>query len=262
MGGAARFAKPFVPGANIDLSGAVPAGVVAPVYGAHLPKQAAEDTHGGTAAAAPPGPSTRRPRISVASLRQAKRALRAEMTAVRAAWSGDAAAAARAVRERFLGLFADAAPPPSVSGYWPIADELDPRPLLEALCRRGWACALPVVVARGAPLSFRRWRPGGRLAAGPFGLREPCPDAPDVVPDVVIAPMLAADPAGRRLGYGGGFYDRTIAALRAASTVCVVAVGYDAQLRAAVPAGAGDQRVDWVLSEARTLRCAAARQGE
>ena len=183
------------------------------------------------------------------------------MTAARAAWNGDAVAAAAAVRDRFLGLFAHADPPPAISGYWPIDTELDPRPLLEALCRRGWTCALPCVVARGEPLSFRCWRPGDRLADGLFGIAEPCPEAHHVMPDIVVAPMLAADPAGCRLGYGGGFYDRTIGALRAASTVCVIAIGYDVQIRKAVPAGAGDQRVDWVLSEVRTLRCGAQGRG-
>ncbi len=221
--------------------------------------------YGRSAAAAPPtarpSPAQGRPRIRVTSLREAKRALRAEMAATRAAWNGDQAAAALALRDQFLALFVDAAPPSVAAGYWPIGDELDPRPLLDALCGRGWTCALPVVVARGEPLSFRRWRPGDRLVTAGFGLSEPHPDAPDAVPDIVIAPMLAADPAGRRLGYGGGFYDRTVGKLRAASTVTVVAIGYDVQIRGAVPASATDQRVDWVLSEARTVRCSTARQG-
>ncbi len=265
-GGAARFAKPFVPGANIYLSGAVPAGVAASVYGAHLLTQAAEGTYGRPAAAAPPAVSSpcreRSRRIPVANVAQAKQALRLEMRAARAARGGDGAAAALAVRDRFLALFGDARPSSAASGYWPIGDELDPRPLLEALCARGWTCALPVVRGRGKPLYFRCWQPGDRLIASGLRLCEPGPDAPESVPAMVVAPMLAADPAGRRLGYGGGYYDRTIHALRATAAVTVVAIGYDVQIRPGVPADTGDQRVDWVLSETRAVRCAAPLQEE
>ena len=233
------------------------------VYGAHLQKQAAEDSHGRSAEAAPSTARYRRVRIAEASLREAKRALRGEMTAARAAYSAmysdDGAAAAHAVRDRFVAAFAEARPAAAVSGYWPIGGEIDPRPLLQALHDRGWICALPIVEAPGLPLAFRRWRPGEALVAASFGLNEPARDAAPVVPDVVIAPMLAADRAGHRLGYGGGFYDRTIRGLREAGEVNVVAIGYDLQIQPAVPAGDGDAVVDWVLSERRAVRCAANR---
>ena len=164
--------------------------------------------------------------------------------------------AARAVRDRFVDRFGDRVDGAAVSAYWPIGDELDARPLLHAMAERGAVCALPAVAGRGRPLVFRRWRPGDSLVRARFGLSEPPETAPPVTPDIVVAPLLAVDPAGRRLGYGGGFYDRTIAALRHRGEVLVIGIGYDVQVRASVPAGAGDRRVDWVVTEKRVLRCA------
>ena len=198
-----------------------------------------------------------RSRIDDESVRRAKHALRAQKTAARTARPDDGGAAAHLVRDRFIEAFAAARPKAAVSAYWPMGDELDPCPLLNALFDRGWVCALPVVEARGMPLTFRRWQPGDVLAAAHFGLSEPGPEAPIVAPDIVIAPMLAADPAGRRLGYGGGYYDRTIKTLRATRAIIVVAIGYDLQICPAVPTTANDEPVDWVISENRALRCAA-----
>ena len=79
-----------------------------------------------------------------------------------------------------------------------------------------------------------------------------------MTPDIVIAPLLAVDSAGRRLGHGGGYYDRTIAALRRGGEVVAVGIGYDVQIRDSVPAGPGDMRVDWVVSEKRIVDCAEA----
>lgn len=99
-----------------------------------------------------------------------------------------------------------------VGGYWPIGDELDPRFLLHALERAGYAIALPVVAAKEGPLTFRRWGLGDALEEGPYGTYHPEEDAPTVVPDALIVPMLAFDADCYRIGYGGGFYDRTLAA--------------------------------------------------
>lgn len=137
-----------------------------------------------------------------------------------------------------------------VAGYWPIATEIDVRPLLARLDERGVTCALPVVMAADAPLVFRRWRPEDALAEGVYGTRHPLPDVAEVVPDVILAPLLAVDHDGLRLGHGGGFYDRTLTTLRARRTVTVVGVGYAIQLIDRVPHGPGDQRVDWILTDA------------
>lgn len=100
-----------------------------------------------------------------------------------------------------------------VSAYWPFRGEPNLRPFLKEVIARGGRCALPVVIARGEPLIFRDWTPGDKLARGVWNIPIPQESAGTVVPDVVIAPVIGFDPACFRLGYGGGFYDRTLAAL-------------------------------------------------
>ena len=191
------------------------------------------------------------------TLYDAKKRLRAEMTAARGRIA-NRARAANAVRDRFLSRFGDRLRGARVSAYWPMRDELDSRPLLHALADGGAICALPVVVGRHRPLVFRRWKPGDALIEAAFGLCEPAKTAEPLIPAIVIAPLLAVDPAGRRLGYGGGYYDRTIAALGRAGEVVTVGIGYDVQIRPGVPAGPGDVRVDWVVSNERIIDCAEA----
>jgi len=136
-----------------------------------------------------------------------------------------------------------------VSGYLAMQDELDPAPLMRALDQRGIALALPVVGARRAPLSFRRWHPGDALESGPFGTRHPLPSAEQVRPTVVLAPLLAFDAEGYRLGYGGGYYDRTLAALRKEGTVLAAGLAYAFQEMPALPHMSYDARLDCVVTE-------------
>lgn len=141
----------------------------------------------------------------------------------------------------------------SVSGYWPIGSEANAMPLLLALGRRGHVLALPVVPRRGEPLDFRRWRPGDPMDTGPFGIAEPQSAAPVVEPDLLLVPLLAFDRAGCRLGYGGGYYDRTLAGLRARKRILAVGVAYAAQECAIVPCEEGDAPLDWVLTESAAI---------
>ncbi len=201
------------------------------------------------------GPSVR---LEIVSLIEAKRLLRHQAMARRAAAGTDAAAAARRQCTLFAQTFeAELArmPAPAVSGYWPMRDEFDVRPLMTRLAERGHVCALPVVVARGEALVFRRWRPGDALVEAGFGTREPGAEAAATVPDIVLAPLLAFDEAGRRLGYGGGYYDRTLRALRVAGRVLAVGVGYQAQRVDEVPSGDGDETLDWIVTEEQAIRC-------
>lgn len=142
----------------------------------------------------------------------------------------------------------------AVSAFWPMGSEIDTRPLIAALHARGHVVGLPVTVRRGQPLVFRSWEPGLRLVAGGFGTRVPGPERPEVRPEVVLVPLLAFDRAGYRLGYGGGFYDRTLAALRAVAPVLAVGVAYAGQEVPEVPRDAHDQRLDWVVTEAEAIR--------
>jgi 5-formyltetrahydrofolate cyclo-ligase len=136
-----------------------------------------------------------------------------------------------------------------VAGYWPIATEIDDRPLLARLHARGFTCALPVVVARAAPLVFRRWAPLDPLEPGEHETWQPPASAREVTPDLILVPLLAFDAAGRRLGQGIGYYDRTLAAARRADTVVAVGMAYAAQRFAHVPHGPLDQAMDWLLTE-------------
>ena len=114
----------------------------------------------------------------------------------------------------------------TVSLYWPFRGEPDLRPWLASIVERGGSAALPVVVEKAHPLVFRAYRPGDRLEKGVWNIPIPA-EGESVIPDVVISPLVGVDPANYRLGYGGGFFDRTLAAL--AKKPLVIGVGYDMQ---------------------------------
>ena len=144
-----------------------------------------------------------------------------------------------------------------VSAFWPMGSEIDPRPLMERLHAEGIAIGLPVVVAKGAPLLFRRWRPGARLVPGGFKTEVPSPEEPELTPNLLIVPLLAFDRQGYRLGYGGGFYDRTLTKLRAAGgDVMAVGFAYAGKEVEAVPHADYDQRLDWLATEHSMQRVA------
>lgn len=164
------------------------------------------------------------------------------------AHAADSALAADAVADAFLARFPPQ-PDRVVSGYWPIGTEIDPRPLLLRLHEAGAPCALPTVIAPGAPLAFRRWTPDAELFPGPFRVPSPGSEAEALRPDVVLAPMLAFDRRGMRLGYGAGFYDRTLAQLRQGGTVLAVGLAFAAQELPEVPVDAFDAPLDAVLTE-------------
>jgi len=161
--------------------------------------------------------------------------------------------AGAALRDRFLAAV-PLAPGAVVSGFWPMGDEIDVRPLLDALMARGHPVALPVVVGKGKPLVFRQWHPGDALVPGPLGTRTPSADKPELRPTIVITPLLAYDARGFRVGYGAGYYDMTLAALRAAGSTLAVGVGYDAQEVDAIPVDVWDQPVDWIVTERRAFQ--------
>jgi 5-formyltetrahydrofolate cyclo-ligase len=136
-----------------------------------------------------------------------------------------------------------------VAAYMPIRSELSPLPLVSALEAQGIVTAMPETPAPGNPLVFRRWTPGDDLVDGPYGTRQPSPTAPTVVPGVILAPMLAFDSDCWRLGYGGGFYDRTLAGLRGGGrSVTAIGIAFDGQLVDKVPVGPFDVALDAVLT--------------
>lgn len=132
-----------------------------------------------------------------------------------------------------------------VSGYMPIHSEIDPLPAMAA--HDGPVC-VPVIMGMGRPLAFREWTPDSPMIAGDFGARIPEHGA-WLVPGGVIVPMVAFDARGYRLGYGGGFYDRTLAALRAAGPVTALGFAYAGQELPELPTDANDQRLDAVVTD-------------
>jgi 5-formyltetrahydrofolate cyclo-ligase len=147
-------------------------------------------------------------------------------------------------------LTAIARPPGVVALYRALGSELDPLPLGEALARAGWRLALPAVETQAAPLVFRAWNPGERLVHDLAGLPAPLASSPAVIPSLILTPLLAFDPAGHRLGQGGGFYDRTFARLKTSpGPPALVGIAYRQQGVEAVPAGRLDQTLDGILTE-------------
>ena len=140
-----------------------------------------------------------------------------------------------------------------VAVYWPLGDELDPMPLLNKLHELGHQTLLPVMLGAGKPLLFRKWESNDSLKTAQFGTYEPCEDKPVLKPDVILAPLLAFDRHGYRLGYGGGFYDRTIENLRQTKSVSVFGVAYAAQEMNQVVRGPFDQPLDAVLTELEVI---------
>ncbi|MFO1086103.1 MAG: 5-formyltetrahydrofolate cyclo-ligase [Reyranellaceae bacterium] len=180
-----------------------------------------------------------------------KRRLRSVMLARRAQLSEHHR---RAAADRLLATFFDERPfelPVVVAAFWPIGEEIDVRPLMQALVEAGCRLALPVVQGKRRPLAFRAWSPGDALEAGVFGTFQPFSRREVLEPDALLVPLLACDGEGWRLGYGGGFYDQTLAGLRARRRVTAIGVGYDEQVVDAVPHGPDDQRLDWLLTDRR-----------
>jgi 5-formyltetrahydrofolate cyclo-ligase len=191
--------------------------------------------------------------IVAADIESAKRDLRREAAERRRTAVQASPQAGPCVRDRFLAALRPATGA-GVSAYWPLEDEFDPRPLFIELHRRGHPIGLPVILGKGQPLLFRRWTPDVALVRGSFRVMTPPPEAPEVVPQVLLVPLLAFDRAGYRLGYGGGFYDRTIAGLRASREVLAVGVALAAQEVSAVPRDDTDEPLDWVVTEQEAIR--------
>lgn len=132
-----------------------------------------------------------------------------------------------------------------LAAYMPMRSEISP---LKQMQEHRGAVAVPVIQAKGTALKFARWTADAQMVAGAFGAQIPVV-ADYIVPQVVIVPLVAFDGAGNRLGYGGGFYDRTLEALRAQGPVVAIGFAYEAQLSAQLPIEATDQPLDFVVTE-------------
>ncbi len=149
--------------------------------------------------------------------------------------------------------------PQVASAYFPLPNEPSTLPLLEHLARAGIKTALPVTGKRGTPLVFRLWRPGEPTVKGKMKIEEPLGDALEVAPDLLFVPLAAFDRAGNRIGYGAGFYDRTLRQLRAMKPVCAVGVAFADQEFPGIPNESHDESLDYVLTERELIDCQAHR---
>lgn len=212
----------------------------------------------GPSASLIPRPDVTPDQNSSSDVDAAKARLRAKLKQRRAeAAAANGAAIAEVAATRFL----DALPLQAgqvIAGYWPMADELDPRPLLRQLQARGAVIALPVAATkRATPLEFRLWADFAQAPpVGSWGIPAPAMDAPLLQPDIMLVPLVGFDKTGRRLGMGGGYYDATLAALRAERRH-VLAVGYAFAVQQVpeLPDGVWDQRLDWIVTERAAIAC-------
>ncbi len=183
-----------------------------------------------------------------------------EKAALRKAARGRRAAAAREAPDAAVGFLQQLErgpripPEAKVSAFWPMGSEIDVVPAMQALHEGGHLVALPVMLGPAQPLIFRLWTPGLDLVSADFGTSEPPADAKEVEPQFLIVPLLAFDRQGFRLGYGGGFYDRTLAKLRAKGQVLAIGAAYAAQEVEAVPREATDLALDWIVTEGHAIR--------
>ena len=182
-----------------------------------------------------------------------KRRLRAEMIERRKQFGDPGVGPRLAENILQLGPFRPGAP---VSGFYPMAPEIDVLPALSWFAGHGHPTALPVVVGRRVPLVFRAWTPGGPLERGVLGIPFPGAGTPEIVPEILLVPLLAFDRRGHRLGYGCGYYDRTLADLRAKGPVLAIGVGFSFQEIGEVPATPTDQRIDAIVTERAAERLA------
>lgn len=189
---------------------------------------------------------------SAPSTTSLKAQLRTEALARRDALPAEMrSAAAEAIAAR--GLPFALKPGMFVSGFMAMKSEINPLPLMRKLAEAGAKLALPAIAGRGKPLIMRAYAFGDELARGQWGIREPKPEAPEVAPDVLLVPLAAFDRAGQRIGYGAGYYDMTIRALRARKAVTAVGLAFAAQEIGEVPATDRDERLDFVLTEREVI---------
>ncbi len=190
-----------------------------------------------------------------ADLKFDKKAARLAAAAVRAVTHETLKASASSIlAERGLPV-AHNAQNQVVSIFHSFGTEISTFELFDKLVADGWTTALPIVVAKNTPLVFRQWAPGEPLVSGIWGIQIPPETAREVQPDVLLVPLLAFDRSGYRLGYGGGFYDRTLEKLRAVKKITAIGLAYSGQEVDAVLRDEHDQQLDWIMTEQETIKC-------
>ena len=181
------------------------------------------------------------------NISEKKKHLRREAEASRYALAGSAKNVGHEISEQFFraGLVK---PNAIVAGYVPMRSEADPSPLMRHLRDAGCSLALTRVVGKKQPLEFHLWRKEDVPVKNAFGMMEAAPDWQSITPNIVLVPLLGFDENGYRLGYGGGFYDRTLRSLRMGATLLAVGIAYAGQ-EMIVPHDDNDEKLDWIVTE-------------
>jgi 5-formyltetrahydrofolate cyclo-ligase len=185
------------------------------------------------------------------ALKRWRSAERARLIAAREALGGATLEAFRGRIDRHLGEGFSELAQGVLAFCWPIRGEYDARHLARTLRERGALTALPAIVAKGKPLAFREWHPGVELASGPLDIPYPV-GSPEVLPDHVLLPMNGWDESGYRLGYGAGYFDRTLASL--AKRPLVIGVSYEVARMPTIHPQSWDIPMDWVVTERGAYR--------
>jgi 5-formyltetrahydrofolate cyclo-ligase len=182
-------------------------------------------------------------------------ALRRRKLAARMALDTTTHAELSARIESHLAALLAPLPPRTLAFCAPVRGEFDARPLASLLLARGWQTAMPIVVEPDAPMRFRRWTPSSAMGVDRYGIPIPL-DGPDLVPDVVLLPLLAFDAQGFRLGYGGGYFDRTLAVL--VPRPLAIGIGFELGRVADIRPQTHDIPLAAIVTEAGILRFAPA----
>ena len=184
------------------------------------------------------------------SVKKDKSQLRSEMRKKRQLAFRECAKFASKNLAHHLMVLLEREPLAKVAGYWAVGSEIDLSLLLGDLDEKGWSVSLPVVKEEDSPLIFRRWHLGDDLIRGPFNTLQPELRCDEIIPNVILVPLLAFDDQRFRLGQGGGFYDRTLEQLRnKEGGVLSIGVAFAAQQVKAVPKDEFDERLDLIVTE-------------
>ena len=186
--------------------------------------------------------------MKVSTIQEKKKQLRAEMRAKRQLNRNQTLQAGNQLRNVFTLNF-QFEPSAVIAAYHAFQDEIDPAPLVEALRTKGHQIALPVIIGKGMPLIFRLYEEDTPLIPNAMGILQPDEYAPLIEPDILLIPLLAFDRQRNRLGYGGGYYDRTIADLRTRKQIISIGAAYAYQEVNVVPTGANDIPMDHITTE-------------